>query len=309
VTESRHDIVVGYDGSAAASQAAQWAAAEADARECSLRLVGIFDWPTPASAVYEPYVSATYRDGAFEDFRRRLDDAATAARADHPRLNVVPSVRIGSPERLLIDESSTAALVVVGSQGVSRVPDLMLGSVSHAISMHAHCPAVVVPPVATSVPQTGRVIVGVDGSASSLLALTFAAEYAACHHLPLTAVRAWTFDWLTRAALDELKEVSDEIAGLEQDHLHRDVISADLPQGQSITERVIYGHPVHALLDSDATSTLVVVGSRGRGVIRSTLLGSVSQAVLRSSRIPVCVVPPAVGGSHRREATMAGVRD
>ena len=50
------------------------------------------------------------------------------------------------------------------------------------------------------------------------------------------------------------------------------------------------GHPESVLREVSQTADLVVVGSRGRGPIRSTVLGSVSHDVLLHARCPVAVV-------------------
>jgi nucleotide-binding universal stress UspA family protein len=54
--------------------------------------------------------------------------------------------------------------------------------------------------------------------------------------------------------------------------------------------QILPGHPVQALVIGAATSSLLVVGSRGRGSLRSLLLGSVSHGVLHHTRGPVAVV-------------------
>jgi nucleotide-binding universal stress UspA family protein len=57
--------------------------------------------------------------------------------------------------------------------------------------------------------------------------------------------------------------------------------------------RVVKGDPAEVILDAAGRddAALVVVGSRGRGALRSALLGSVSHEVAARARCPVVVVP------------------
>jgi nucleotide-binding universal stress UspA family protein len=68
------------------------------------------------------------------------------------------------------------AVLAAGARGHGGVAGLLLGSVSHSLTHHAHCPRVVVPkgwrPVENG--TTRRLLVGVDGSAGSERALRWA---------------------------------------------------------------------------------------------------------------------------------------
>jgi nucleotide-binding universal stress UspA family protein len=60
------------------------------------------------------------------------------------------------------------------------------------------------------------------------------------------------------------------------------------------------GSPVSVLVDAAQDADLLVVGHRGRGALRSTLLGSVGLGVVLNATCPVTVVPdPALPGAPR----------
>jgi len=67
---------------------------------------------------------------------------------------------------------------------------------------------------------------------------------------------------------------------------------AKVPEGVKAEAKLLEGRPAHAIVDEVRSGghDLVVMGSRGRGGVRSLILGSVSQEVLSSSPVPVLVV-------------------
>lgn len=154
----------------------------------------------------------------------------------------------------------------------SPVTDLF-GSVSSAVSAHAHCPVVVIR--GEAVPGS-PVVAGIDGTALSSPVLDFAAVRATAHRVPLRVVQAWALPALRdreRPPFDMLvTEVRDAFPGL------------------NIEAEAVIGHPTAALTAESAAARLLVVGSRGRGVVRGLLLGSVSQHVLRHSACTLAVV-------------------
>ena len=65
-----------------------------------------------------------------------------------------------------------------------------------------------------------------------------------------------------------------------------------------LTPLLLEGSPAWTLLDAAKDADLVVVGSRGRGGLKTLLLGSVSHVVVTHAEIPVVVVRHAADGSR-----------
>jgi nucleotide-binding universal stress UspA family protein len=142
-----------------------------------------------------------------------------------------------------------------------------------------------------------HLLVAVDGSEQSDRSLSYAVGMARIHNARLTlitvvpALSGWALGAGQFGAAMDVSKVGEE---LERDHrrvLHdaRDLLPADV----SVTTLLKTGDP-GAVIVAEASSKpydLVVMSSRGRGELRSLLLGSVSRHVLHDSPVPVLVVP------------------
>jgi len=138
----------------------------------------------------------------------------------------------------------------------------------------------------------GPVVVGVDGSELSRLALDFAFEEAALRGVELVAVLAFSHPTAHgRGAM--LPPVYDlDAYEAEQRSLLAEAVAAvrDRHPGVPVSERVVRGSAAKVLVGESQAAQLVVVGARGRGGFKGLLLGSVSQAVLRHSASPLAIV-------------------
>ncbi len=61
-----------------------------------------------------------------------------------------------------------------------------------------------------------------------------------------------------------------------------------------MVEEIVAGSPVEVVCRASESADLVVVGLRGRGLVSSALLGSVSRGVVHHAHCPVAVIRPAL---------------
>lgn len=184
-------IVVGVDGSSAGQDAVDWAAAEAAAQHRPLSIVHGFIWPLIRPKVPLGPMSGGPAGGGLQAAAQRvLAEAEARARSMAPDVEVTTKLVVAAPAPALLDQAKDADLVVVGSRGLGGFAGLLIGSVGVKIAAHAPCPVVVVRPRSAGHPHSssGRVVVGVDGSEISGLAVDFAFEVAARRGVGVTAV-------------------------------------------------------------------------------------------------------------------------
>lgn len=139
-------------------------------------------------------------------------------------------------------------------------------------------------------PDSGRIVVGVDGSSYSEDALRWAVGQARLTGGPVEAVISWSVP-VDFGVGGDGGLVGFDWKGLATDTLANTVSKVvDAADEERVTQRVIAGYPASVLLDASADAALLVVGSRGRGGFRGMLLGSVSQNVIARASCPVVVV-------------------
>ncbi|MFE4020661.1 universal stress protein [Streptomyces sp. NPDC059101] len=139
-------VTLGVDASTDEPAALDFAFAEAARRGARLRVVSGYSWPMllpPAfeyAAVYES-TQPEYQDA----LGLRLVDALAPHRVRHPGVEVLVQLRAEDAAGQLVAASTGSDLVVVARHRRRLPVGPRLGSVAHAVLLHAVCPVAVVP--------------------------------------------------------------------------------------------------------------------------------------------------------------------
>ncbi len=132
------------------------------------------------------------------------------------------------------------------------------------------------------------IIVGVDGSPSSIDALHMAVTLARATGAPIEAVTAWQFPVMYDGTFPT--EVWSPEG--EAEAILAAALDAAFPSGVpgDVTSRILAGPSAAALIARSKEASMLVVGSRGRGGFRGLLLGSVSTTCAQHAHCPVLIM-------------------
>lgn len=282
-------IVVGVDGSPGALTAMRWAVHEGSLRRLPVTIVHA----SGSDAVNSPVgwiddETSDYDAGAL--LADLVRTARTEGWADGVELRT--AVLEGNAVKALNEAAVGADQLVVGGRGSGGFEALILGSVSDHVLHHASVTVTVVPAESTVV-GGGAVVVGVDGSAVSRAALTYAAREAVARHTRLRVVRVRLPlkidpgpDMISRRVnpLGTAERAAQDLLT----HEIRAVLGED--GAREVDAEVHVGRPAAGLVAAAENAALLVVGSRGRGGFAGLVLGSVSSQCVHHASCPTTVV-------------------
>lgn len=193
---------------------------------------------------------------------------------------------IGPPARLILDtvHERAADLVAVGKRGLGQLAELMMGSVSHRVLMHARCSTLIIKQ-RLQAPQ--RVLTAVKGPDDAqrlqnwLIAHPFkhAVELSVMTVVPEPGINHKDlFPHWRQAATRSAEEVVQGVA-----------MAVHGPHYRA-SARVVSGHPENVLAEEAAQWDLLVVSSHGHHGINRFLLGSISHALAHRVACPILIV-------------------
>lgn len=288
-------VVVGVDGAPRSHLALLWAADEASLRAVPLRVVH-------AGGDEHPHRVRRPHHGVEHDTRTAwaaalVDEAVGSARKSHPSLVVRGEVLEGPVPAALVEAAEAAGLLVVGARRRGPLAGHRPGTVVGHCVRRASCPVVVVhgstelepSPSARALPEIRRIVVGVDGSPASDLALRWALDEGAFRRVPVSAVYAWQPPPVGEFVVPP-GEASERLAGVVVDHAR--AVAAGSDRSSGFDAAVMPGAPVPVLVDESSDGGLLVVGAREHGWLHDEVIGAVASRCADEAECPVVVVHP-----------------
>ncbi|MDJ0313540.1 universal stress protein [Arthrobacter sp. H35-D1] len=147
-----------------------------------------------------------------------------------------------------------------------------------------------------------HIVVGVDGSPESVLALKWAQKLAAPLGATIKAVSAWRPE-VVFAPYSIPEWDSEGVVAKQQGQALLEAFGGNPPQG--LVRESHRGQAAQVLIDAGNQAQMLIVGSRGHGGFKGMLLGSVSSACAAHAKCPVLVVHSAVDAVSAQEAAGA----
>ena len=276
-------------------------------------VVVLATWDPPPLAGLDSLMDAIY--DAHEDVRAAARHAATevahaaceilGAHGMHVTRQVCPEE--GSPWQVILDmaDEVDAAVIVAGMS--ERSPEHgALGGEARALAHRTRRPLLLLPFDTTPAADAAPALFAFDGSAAAARAVAAAIELLRPRHAIVASV------WQTASALAgaALLAIPDDvarkaIAGL--DEASRLQATGQASEGAARltaagwdcevaaleTARNVHSAIVAAAAEHGAA--ILVTGTRGRSRVAAAVLGSAAEAIARSARRPVLLVPPPPG--------------
>ncbi len=291
-------LTVGYDGSTPSRRAVAWAAMEADRRRAKLQIVACYSitplaYPWVGSAAFPADIDLlekAARDG--------LHEVAAEVTLSFPTLSVEQRAVFGWARDELVEAARDSDLLVVGTTGVGAAESVLFGSVAHAVARASCCPVALVPD-GPDRPPFNRIMVGVDGSKASQLAADWATDEAdrlsveCVECVECVVVHAWSYPYATELS----SETGHDLTHVDAELCLEAAVERCRERGRCpVRGELVELSATKALVEASAQADLVVVGSRGRGELRSLLFGSVAHTVAQHAACPVVVIRAARSG-------------
>jgi len=240
-------------------------------------------------------------DSVLTEVRARLEDLARRESASATTLPL-----LGEPGSQLsrAAEAHDALSVVVGASCRSALGRLVMGSTAAWLCAHGRHPVVMVPRAGSEGGESvsldgagGTVLVGVDHESDAAVAIAGAMAERLALDCVLVHVLSVADEDLGTVGLEDELLATNRRSGARL--LQRAAMR--LPHPERAKWRLLVGEPAEQLAAaaSEEGASMVCVASRGRGELRTTLFGSVSEDLCRMAARPVLVIPPGARDAER----------
>ena len=257
-----------------------------------LTLLHALNVPKPAYPMMIPEVAQELYQEVERSMRtdgERLLDRAVSLLPFHTG-PVKKVLQVGSPAEVILTtaEEDKSDLIVMGARGLGPIKERLFGSVAHRILTTAPCPKLI---VSGPVKAIRQVLLPLRGSTDTEDAIRFLELHPFRQPIELTLLSVLpTFtppSGMAALAAQRIQAREGENAQLFLQSAANRLQRLEY----TVRSQVLTGTPVDSILDQAKAqrTDLILMGSRGRQGVQRLVLGSVSHAVLHSTRCPVLV--------------------
>ena len=296
-------ILVPLDGTKRAEEAIPFARELATSAEAQIFLLHVE--PQGASLVDELAID------------NRLEEIADELRAAGVKAHIITEFGKAAPAIATAADLDRVDVIVLAPEPRGLLEGLRHPSVTASVLTRTAAPVLVVPPVdAEESPQLlqfggAQVIVTLDGSTLAEKALPMALRLARHYDRPLLLLRIIppvrviaagpeTYPLVRDSYKSDVREATEYLAKLRERLARTENVQVQTMFQQGIPAEVILG------LAETRPGSLLVMSTHGRGGLARLVLGSVTLAVARKSRIPLIIVPTATAEPATSEPVQAG---
>jgi nucleotide-binding universal stress UspA family protein len=236
-----------------------------------------------------PHQDQAYAESVLERQKKLLTDYG---------FNTEIVVDAGAPSSVIprIADEQECSLIIVGSHGHKLTSEVLLGGTATEILHKSRIPVLIIPlrmdektgqPISVrgGCDFTHHVLYATDFSDHSQLAFEYVEKM-----VESGARRVTLLHVQDKARLDKhLEHKLDEFNKIDGERLEMLKKRLEEKGNANVDMEITYGMPVSIIVDraNDGETSVVVMGSHGRGFISELFLGSVSHNVARHSEVPV----------------------
>lgn len=242
-----------------------------------------------------PMVAEAANLQGYDEFRRAMVEAGrevvercrTLLPKDIPSVQTRCEVHHAASYVLDAAKSMKADLIVVGTHDRSRLTEMLVGSVSHHVLLHASCSTLIVKGKARPVK---RVLMAVEGGEDAIRLQTWLNANPFRHPVAVTILSVVpSLAMVEPSLMAGFQSWSDEHKRQAQQVVQDTALALTGPQF-TVTTDVRTGDPVTTVCEAGNSHDLIVVSSHGRKGFDRFLLGSVSHGIMHRANVPVLVV-------------------
>lgn len=257
--------------------------------------------PHPYEPGGPPYVSQML-DNAQTELKRRLEEKVSQLSKQGVKARSVTSLGKPAEEIVRIAEREGCDLIAMSTHGRSALGRGILGSVTDKVVHSSHVPTLTITPERAEHYHKGAAINAImcplDGSPLAETALPYVEALAQRMSLEVMLVRVLKLGGIYSAYISgypypNATELEAEIQA-DATHYLRTISETLKSRGLKVGWRLLKGAPAPSIVDlaHKEPQDLIVLSTHGRSGLTRWVIGSVADAIIRTSGDPVLVIPP-----------------